>query len=214
MSGPLLTVMAGLVTTYGVVAMIAFNRQKRNAFYADQIRAQQETVIAAIEAEKAGLPMTEEQQLMLNREKARFQAEETRNSKPGFLKRMVAPVTGRRAAEEGDAEREGKISTDGSEGTGAPNRDAVVGEKAERSIQTVSRGDREVAKGLKEMAAENPMSGGKQAEATTRGGVDTAREEIESTADVFAQPVDQWARSTTDTGKRKRDDGFGGWFGR
>ena len=58
--------------------MIVYNRRKRKAWYADQARERQNTLTAAIENEKAGLPLSEDQALILNQERIRFNDEEER----------------------------------------------------------------------------------------------------------------------------------------
>lgn len=198
--------MAGLVSAYGTLSLITYNRRKRDAFYADQMRTQQELVIAAIQAEKAGLPMTEEQQLMLNREKARFQAEEARNSKPGFLKRLVAPMTGgsEAVADYDEGKEVGPMENAEAEAEG---QGETVGRKGEGMVQAVRHGERVVEQALKETAEGNLTSGGKEAEAAVLGGFHNARNGATSTLEIFAQPVDQWAEPATETGKQKGD----GW---
>lgn len=56
--------------------MIMHNRRKRTAFYTEQHALYAQRLIEAIETEKSGLPLDEDQTLILNRERARVQAEE------------------------------------------------------------------------------------------------------------------------------------------
>ena len=56
--------------------MIMHNRRKRTAFYAEQHALYTQRLVAAIETEKAGIPLTPDQVLVLNRERAKIQAEE------------------------------------------------------------------------------------------------------------------------------------------
>lgn len=56
--------------------MILHNRRKRAAFYAEQHNIYGQRLLEAIETEKAGLPLDEDQTIVLNRERARVQAEE------------------------------------------------------------------------------------------------------------------------------------------
>lgn len=56
--------------------MILHNRRKRTAFYTEQHALYSQRLIEAIETEKSGLPLDEDQTLILNRERARVQAEE------------------------------------------------------------------------------------------------------------------------------------------
>ena len=56
--------------------MILHNRRKRTAFYNEQHLLYTQRLLAAIETEKAGLPLTDDQVLVLNRERAKVWAEE------------------------------------------------------------------------------------------------------------------------------------------
>lgn len=61
--------------------MILHNRRKRSAFYAVQHSLYATRLLDAIETEKAGLPLDEDQILILNRERARVQAEEAKKER-------------------------------------------------------------------------------------------------------------------------------------
>lgn len=56
--------------------MIIHNRRKRTAFYNEQHLLYTQRLLTAIETEKAGLPLTDDQTLVLNRERAKVRAEE------------------------------------------------------------------------------------------------------------------------------------------
>lgn len=58
--------------------MIVYNRRKRKAYFIDQARERQNTLVAAITNEKAGLPLSEEQAIIMNQERMRFNNEEAR----------------------------------------------------------------------------------------------------------------------------------------
>lgn len=62
--------------------MIGYNRKKRKVWYADRKREREEGLLAAIENEKAGLPLSEFQALIMEEERTRFdQAEERARKK-------------------------------------------------------------------------------------------------------------------------------------
>lgn len=61
--------------------MILHNRRKRNAFYAEQRSLYATRLLEAIETEKAGLPLDEDQTLVLNRERAKIMAEEEKKGR-------------------------------------------------------------------------------------------------------------------------------------
>ena len=70
------TVVTVAITAFSLTDMILHNRRKRTAFYNEQHAIYAQRLIGAIETEKAGLPLDEDQTLILNRERARVQAEE------------------------------------------------------------------------------------------------------------------------------------------
>lgn len=61
--------------------MILHNRRKRSAFYTEQRSLYATRLLDAIETERAGLPLDEDQTLVLNRERARVQAEEAKKER-------------------------------------------------------------------------------------------------------------------------------------
>lgn len=71
------SVVAASITAFALTDMILHNRRKRNAFYAEQHSLYDTRLIQAIETEKSGMPLDEDQTLILNRERARVQAEES-----------------------------------------------------------------------------------------------------------------------------------------
>ena len=70
------TVVVTAVGGFALTDMILHNRRKRSAFYAEQHAIYSQRLIEAIETEKSGMPLDEDQTLILNRERARVQAEE------------------------------------------------------------------------------------------------------------------------------------------
>ena len=63
------------IATFSLTDMILHNRRKRSAFYAEQHAIYAQRLMEAIESEKAGRPLDDDQTLVLNRERARVQAE-------------------------------------------------------------------------------------------------------------------------------------------
>lgn len=61
--------------------MILHNRRKRSAFYAEQHALYGQRLLEAIEAEKSGQTLDEDQTLVLNRERARVMAEEAKKQR-------------------------------------------------------------------------------------------------------------------------------------
>lgn len=86
-------VLAAGVTVFAFTDMILHNRRKRAAFYKEQHAIYQARVVSAIEIEKAGLPLDEDQILVLARERAKVQAEQ-RKKEQGWLKGLTSILTG------------------------------------------------------------------------------------------------------------------------
>ena len=80
------TVAAAAITAFALTDMILHNRRKRSAFYAEQRALYSTRLLDAIETEKAGLPLDEDQTLILNRERARVQAEEAKKERSWSVK--------------------------------------------------------------------------------------------------------------------------------
>ena len=83
--------------------MILHNRRKRTAFYAEQHALYTQRLIEAIETEKSGMPLDDDQTLVLNRERARVQAEEAAKERT-WRKRIKRVFIGdlKSGEEEGD----------------------------------------------------------------------------------------------------------------
>lgn len=80
--------------------MILHNRRKRSAFYAEQRSLYAARVVEAIETERAGLPLDEDLTLVMNRERARVQAEEAKKER-GWGKSIKGILMGGLKEEEG-----------------------------------------------------------------------------------------------------------------
>lgn len=76
MNPPFPSVISVGVTIYALSDMLIYNRRKRAAWYKDQALAYQEAVTAAIDVERSGKELNEEQRLVLGRERVRVKEEE------------------------------------------------------------------------------------------------------------------------------------------
>lgn len=210
--------------------MIIYNRRKRDAWMADQVRHNEELITAAIANEKAGLPLTEDQQLALNNERARFEAEERRKAKGGVVRWLLTPfeglVRGLKSSEdeEGKEEEEVMLGNERRAGEGG-GMVARVGQKVfeveEEMVDGLQKVEGEVAHGvrraernLKEAVGGNLSSGGKQAKEGVLAAVHEA--EREASGQPRAGPLDQMAERAVETGKdkvEKAKGGWGNWFG-
>ena len=209
----------GVVTTYTLTDMIIYNRRKRNAWLADQVRNKEELITAAIQNEKAGRPLTEDQELALNNERARFEAEERKKAKGGIVKRLVTPLADLfarlKSSESGEEEPLGEEEGRGGLVDRVGQRVYEVEEEMVDGVQNtegeVVQGVRRAERGLKEAVAGNLSSGGKQAEQ----GVLTAVHEAgrEAKGQPRGGPLDQMAENMVESGREKAENVKRGWFG-
>lgn len=103
------SIVATAVAGFALTDMILHNRRKRNAFYAEQHALYGQRLIEAIETEKSGMPLDEDQTLVLNRERARVQAEEAAKERT-WGKRIKGVFIGDlKRDEEGGGQKEEKI---------------------------------------------------------------------------------------------------------
>ena len=92
--------------------MILHNRRKRTAFYNEQHALYATRLLEAIDTEKSGLPLDEDQTLILNRERARVQAEESQKERT-WSKRVKGLFYGGLSKEEGDDRTPTVVPTEG-----------------------------------------------------------------------------------------------------
>ena len=75
---PLSLVLCWGLTLFALADMIVHNRRKKREYFANLAQERQKTLTAAIANEVAGLPLSEEQALIMNQERKRFSDEEER----------------------------------------------------------------------------------------------------------------------------------------
>lgn len=103
------TVVAAAITGFALTDMILHNRRKRSAFYAEQRAIYSQRLIEAIETEKSGMPLDEDQTLVINRERARVQAEEAAKER-SWGKSIKGMLMGGLKGDEEEGERGGKVA--------------------------------------------------------------------------------------------------------
>lgn len=84
-----LTVVSAAVATAGISDMIIHNRRKRGEWLAEQQAKTARALAEARATQVAGGSLTEEQVLLINRERAAMEAEEARRNRPGIFKRAT-----------------------------------------------------------------------------------------------------------------------------
>lgn len=83
-----LTVVSGAVATAGITDMLLHNRRRRNEWLAEQQAKTAREVAEARRAQAAG-SATEDQMLLINRERAADEAAEAKRNRPGVFKRAT-----------------------------------------------------------------------------------------------------------------------------
>lgn len=81
-----LTVVAGVVATAGITDMLMHNRRRRNEWLAEKKAQSAAELLEARRAQSQG-NISEDQMLLINRERVRETAEEEKKSQPGMFKR-------------------------------------------------------------------------------------------------------------------------------
>ncbi|OQO01359.1 hypothetical protein B0A48_12914 [Cryoendolithus antarcticus] len=104
------TVITGVVATAGITDMLLHNRRRRNEWLAEQQAKTRVETMAAREAEKEGRA-SEDQMLLINRERAAEEAAEIRRTRPGILKRINKSLFGGLDQEEQKGGRMGAAMT-------------------------------------------------------------------------------------------------------
>lgn len=75
---PLSPVLCCGLTLFALADMIVYNRRKKREYFANLAQERQKALTAAIANEVAGLPLSEEQAIIMNQERKRFNDEEER----------------------------------------------------------------------------------------------------------------------------------------
>jgi hypothetical protein len=88
-----LTVVAGVVATAGITDMLMHNRRRRNEWLAEKKAQSAAELLEARKAQSTGR-ITEDQMLLINRERVRAAAEEEKKNEPGMFKRAGSYLFG------------------------------------------------------------------------------------------------------------------------
>ncbi|TKA75803.1 hypothetical protein B0A55_06397 [Friedmanniomyces simplex] len=168
-----LTVVSACVATAGITDMLLHNRRRRNEWLAEQqARTARET--AEARAAMKGGRATEEQVLLINRERAAEEAREEKRNRPGVMARVKGWLFSDLSKEEQKGGKLGALAAGAGSGAAAvvPGKE-VEGQKHDRSVL---------------QAVEEKL------EANRRQG-----EKVEETVRPFGGPLDRQAQLVVDT---------------
>lgn len=169
------TVVAGCVATAGITDMMMHNRRRRNEWFAEKQAEAAKELGEARRAQAAGVA-SEDQMLLINRERAAEEAEEARRSKPGVFKRATSWLSSGLSTEEQKGGRLGAA--------------AVATPAAVEMAHEQQQHDRSVL-----------QASGEEVEAHSRQG-----EKVEETMRPLGGPLDQQAQQAAqDVSKTSRD---------
>ncbi|EMC92703.1 hypothetical protein BAUCODRAFT_114540 [Baudoinia panamericana UAMH 10762] len=119
-----LTVVSACVAAAGITDMLLHNRRRRNEWLAEKQAESARDLAMAIEAQKAGRA-SEDQTLLINRERAAMEAAEAKRNQPGILKRTTGWLF---SGAEKEEQKGGRL------GAGAGALSANSGQRHDRSV--------------------------------------------------------------------------------
>ena len=122
-----LTVVTGMVATAGITDMLLHNRRRRNEWLAEK-QAQSARDLREAQGALARGEASEDQMLLINRERAAREAEEDRRNRPGVWKRATGWLFGGLAKEE---QKGGRL---GFGGEGKGEGEVLLGEKEDKGV--------------------------------------------------------------------------------
>lgn len=160
-----MTVVTAMVATAGITDMLLHNRRRRNEWLAEK-QAQSARDLREAQRALAQGAATEDQMLLINRERAAQESEEARRNRPGVFKRATGWVFGGLEKEE---KKGGRLGA----GMNAPAvREELLGEKEDRGVLQAVEEKVEENRRAGERVEEvlRPLGGplDRQAEAATR----------------------------------------------
>lgn len=158
-----LTVVTGMVATAGITDMLLHNRRRRNEWLAEK-QAQSARDLREAQGALARGTATEDQMLLINRERAALAAEEAKRNRPGVWKRATGWMFGGLEKEE---KKGGRLGAE----AGAPEQ--LLGEGEDRGVlQAAEEKGEESRRAAGERLEEvlRPLGGplDRQADATAR----------------------------------------------
>jgi hypothetical protein len=161
--------------------MLMHNRRKRNEWLQEQeIKAARELVIAK-RAEALG-QASEDQRLLINRERAKFEAQEEKKNRPGIFKRTTTWLTGGLSQVE---QKGGKLAN-------------ATADQADKTAAKAQQAAHSVAEQAKESFH--------NAEDTVRGSVGTAA--VTGGAQLAGGPLDRQAQAAANAASSTTQDWY------
>ncbi|KAK3686860.1 hypothetical protein LTR37_019412 [Vermiconidia calcicola] len=126
-----LTVVSGMVAVAGISDMMLHNRRRRNEWLAGQ-QAKTAIDLAEAKAAQAEGRVTEDQILLINRERAAAEAQEAKRNRPGMFKRARNYLFSGLSSEE---QKGGKLGAGASAAAASQvPREEILGEKEDRGV--------------------------------------------------------------------------------
>ena len=121
-----LTVVAGVVATAGITDMLMHNRRRRNEWLAEKKAQSAAELLEARRAQSSGT-ITEDQMLLINRERVREAAEAEKKNEPGMFKRAGSFLFGGLEKEEQKGGKLGAAAAKAEEAT-QPIKEKILGQ--------------------------------------------------------------------------------------
>ena len=130
-----LTVLSGVVATAGITDMLLHNRRRRNEWLAEQQRKSAIDLAEARKAQAVGRE-TEDQRLLINRERVAEEAAEAKRNRPGVFKRASSYLFSGLSKEEQKGGRLGGAVSSAASATQSV-KEEMLGEKEDRGVLQV-----------------------------------------------------------------------------
>lgn len=129
-----LTIVSGCVAAAGITDMLLHNRRRRNEWLAEQQARTARELAEAKRAVAMGMEVTEDQMLLINRERAAEEAAEAKRNRPGMFKRATSYVFGGMEKEEAKGGRLGAAAAAATVTPSAVSEGPAEGQKHDRGV--------------------------------------------------------------------------------
>ncbi|KAL1585675.1 hypothetical protein WHR41_06072 [Cladosporium halotolerans] len=154
-----LTIVAGVVATAGITDMLMHNRRRRNEWLAEKRAQSAAELLEARRAQSVGT-VTEDQMLLINRERVREEAEAEKKNQPGMFKRAGSYLFGGLEKEEQKGGKLGAAAAKAGEAV-QPVKEQLLGQNEDpgvlKSVEQKIESNRRQGEHIEEMI--KPLGG-------------------------------------------------------
>ncbi|KAI4197437.1 MAG: hypothetical protein LQ350_005930 [Teloschistes chrysophthalmus] len=209
------TVICFAVGGFATVDMLIYNRRQKRLFYAVQASLYQEALLGAIEAEKAGRELTEDERGAINRERSVLKAEQEAEDRKRRRWEMLGVGSVREGVKRFFVGGLGMGDEEEVEGEGAEGKMAAIG-----GTGAIGGGEGKTAIGKVEdvVSSSRVMQALQEQQRQQQKSQSEGESSVEKIPATTAAPVaapggefDKLAENVAEVGKKATDGGGGGW---